>query len=403
LDPDYHGNRSFTKWEVLVAAGSDCAEARFTGSTLLRSKTFERFDLIQLPDVPANQPLAIRVRAEEFAQGCVVRTLDPGKLDTTLSVPVTDLALRIASLDVPLQLGFTRTAALTEHLDAAVRSMLNAFSRNQLDDISTLLLEMVDVSQRVEAFSTAKTLRNWETIVPQALSTKGGAEARTALRDRLARWLTAGATALSSDNAWVGRLVAGPTANRGTFYLETVAGLDPKVTHMPSQFQVSLTAAEANDEVRAAFQLYLIPSFVLGALGESAAKQDGARGVVDGLEHSLTDSEQRLCDRIGHIIAEDDKNAAAGAYSSLDCDEACLADLCHRALEQRWTAASNALTKTAVVSVTARGKAEIDRQANVLAFRGDWVGATDFLDTGSVTLQGTLKAGKPPVDSPAEE
>jgi hypothetical protein len=379
VNPSYAGKRPIDAWRVRFEEGADCSDyGAFKGPDAILVDFGKPIDL---SNVPAQRPMTILVSSHEYAYGCAVRSLEPGK-ENAVSVIVTDRPLQISSLEFPFSLDLNRTPELTAHLASAVDLMVAGFRRNGATDVVTLLQQMADLAPSQEDFRAEMIRSNWEERLTAALTPEG---AESGLSSRVALWLRTGAARLTEEPLLRGLMMPSDSPNRAFFDLDTIAGIDPASVQMPVQYGVSVKA-EGEDAVRAAFKVYLLPSLLLSVLADLAAQADGAESVVDALEHSLDASQGPFCARVAAVLAPlGNASVDAGGLPELE-------PLCHQALIARWDAVGTSVTRPAVIDVTALGPTTINDQAQVTGFAGSWVGTTDLLGTGPVALAGSFSS-----------
>jgi len=359
VEPDYDGGRQVTNWYAAAAPDRTCPleddDLDWVSST----------GAVELHDLPADTQLAVVMRAEHFARGCVTISGVVEGVDNRVTVPVTNVKIQLAASEVSISFDFAEfQTAFRTAAEPSIQAALSAVGGGA-DDATALLDRMQDEAGADEAsFVAARGTGAWDAAVRTAL----GTGAATALRAPLERWLRAG-LANTSAGRFVGTLgAAGDDPEGAALTLETVAGLPPDALGVSEENDATWYSSPPLDEVFFGSTLAIDPSVLLlgGALAPARTEVDGAETVAEALAQVLS------CDAVATELVA--RGAAAGV-SYVGCDASCTRSLCADALvalveelEARDEPEGSSLELAAAASATVGADAEL------VGLDGTWVG-----------------------------
>lgn len=383
VSPAYTGARTVMFWVASAHPATACAE--LTGMPPADGDIVDEaaFGYDPVLSVPAGRALAVSLRGEEKIAGCLeVPPLAAHEI-AAVSVPLSDVPLRLAGTKLRLTLDL---AALTPSwrvlLAPAAAAVSSAFVGAADDDVDALLDSMLEVA-RARApdadFATARSSGGWDGALHGYVALRGGARL---LRDALDRWLLDGAAELESSGALVGTVtpVAG-VDGKADFVAESFGERAPSAAGWPESALVSWQA-EPGDRLLLGLRIPWTPADLLVALGAEAAlvAHPAAASVAQALDEVVD------CAALGADL----QVRALGSMGS--CDASCTADVCVLALDALWTrAAADAEPITASVELSATAAAAVDARARPIGCEGTWTGQIlvgDETATGSGALRG---------------
>jgi trimeric autotransporter adhesin len=372
VEPDYSGERVVTTWYAAAVPNRTCAEVQddpFDDDLAWASSP----GAVELPDLTADTKLAVMMRADHFASGCVTFPGVVEGVDNRVTVPVTNVAIQLAESEVSISLdlaGFQ--AAFQTAFEPSIVATLAAVGG---DDVAALLDRMqAEADAGAGSFVDARSTQGWDAAVRTAL----GSGAATALRGPLERWMRAG-LANTSAGRFIGTLGAeGADPEGALLTLDTVAGLPPDALGVSAESDATWYSSLPVDEVFFGATLTLDPSLLLlgGALAPARTEVDGSATLTEALTALVS------CDA---VAAELVVRGVAAGESFAGCDEDCTRSLCASALETL----SEELEALDVLEpfeleIAGAATAKVGPEAELVALDGTWVGqlAQDGETTG---------------------
>lgn len=382
VQPHYKGVRpvpSFRASAFVRTTCKDLAKAPPTDGSPARDGTGTS-PVIDLPSVPAGSSVAISVRIQHYAVGCIdVSDLAPN-VDRTVNVDIYDRPLDVTALDLEARLTFTPT--MQEQLDWAVRLdaasvlALTKFSPyGTTTDESQRLLDAMSVAANNSAFATARNGNGWDAKTTTWL----GAHSPS-MRTRAQTWLTNGKAHTLDDQI----LHIGPgQPNQQAMVVPTMTAKDMGIgSNVPFS-----AVADADDTLRLEGPLDIFPT----ALATYAANVQAAKDVQAASDVPTALAIQLDCSGLATVLL----NGQQYAYGS--CDASCMKTLCDSGIAGMWQVGRDASEKsqeTLEVLVNASGKATVGDTADPIGLTGMWSGSCKGGNYNASTMHGLIKAAK---------
>jgi hypothetical protein len=384
--PQYTGKRAVATWTASVVARTTCADlaALLPGEPpgALVSNAPLGTPLL-VPNAPVGPNLAVAVRAGHYAWGCADTT--DLKADGTLDVKVTivDKPIDLGATDLDVTLTYQPEAADYGALIGGATELLrDAFLPKGPSEAELVLAAMRGAApgDQAIAFDEARKAQGWD-----ALCAAHVAALPTSLRERTAAWIAAGM--LAQAPRITGHLGAkGGSPGTAELRVLTIGSVDAAVAGVPPTSPFAWTADPDDTLILGGIVLWQ-PSRFVGAAGLAGAKleQPGAVTMADALAH-----------------AADCSGLAAELSGFPTCDASCLAALCKKGLDDRWSlglAASTDAGHIGHLTITASGPAQLDDTAEPSGVKGNWLGTvTDGVVAAKV--KGFFEATVPPAAPP---
>ncbi|HVZ37114.1 MAG TPA: hypothetical protein VG963_32045, partial [Polyangiaceae bacterium] len=380
IEPQYSGHRTVQHWVASVHVGQSCNDLQGPpypdGPSPVTSADS---GAVQLNRVPADSPLAVVIRAEQFAGGCrSIASLSAGR-DTVVDVDIIDRPLQIANLN--LQLSFSVDAApdVNPALDELAFRAVTPLTGTASDDLAALLDAMSGLATDSAAFEQARTSRNWRTVLVNGLdpSLPG-----SGLRTLLHGWMHTGLSDLSQSNAIQATLGAPDAQGNANLTFKSVLGLSPAAAGFPASDSASLSA-ETDDLLRVGATFSWLPSPFLAAEASAVAMAedpDNRSSASDGMAAVFG------CPHVADLLV--------GAGASPDeaypgCDQTCILDLCRGAMGVLWSRVEGSNLPAVPWQVSAGAHAVVDANAQPNTVSGNWVGSLTIGGTGTGTGTGS--------------
>lgn len=336
-------------------------------------------ETLVIPKVPAGSNLAVAVRIARYATGCVdVETLAPDAI-RDVTVPIYDLPLAVASIDVVSSFSFTLTttdrSALASALSPAIAQTLAGFFPDS--EGKRLLDAMADATGNPNdkgAFLAKRTQAGWDATVTSWLGAHGAT-----MQSRTSGWLNAALPKVPGDLS--GRLT-GSGVDKATFVPSTFGAADATTSaSVPGPFTI---VADTDDTLKLTGSVSVSPSRLLAGAAGTEAKADAPSAT------SVPVALATLIDCTGLATT-----LASGAYAYGTCDATCAASLCKKALVDHWEAAlvlADGKVQKLDVKVTASAGTQFDERAVPTSYSGTWVGQ---LGSG-IAAKGNATGAPPP-------
>ena len=379
--PQYTGKRVVETWTASVAARTTCADLAkiLPGEpvgALIAKAPFGMAPLVL--NAPVGPNLAVMVRAGHYAWGCA---------DTTDLAADGTLDVKVTIVDKPIDLGTTDLdLALTYQPDVADYGALigdtSALFREAFLPKGTTEAELVLAAMSAATpidQAPARASLGWNDLASQHF-----AGLATSVGDRCTKWIAAG-VALQSPVIQA-HLATNPGApGAAVVNVLTIGSVDAAAAGVPATSPFAWTA-DPDDTLILGGTVLWQPSRYLGASALAGAKvaQPSAQTITDVLAQ-----------------AADCAGLAAKLEGFGTCDAMCLAALCSKALDDRWSlglAASSDANLLGHLAITASGPAQIDDTAKLRGFAGIWLG-TVSAGLVSAKVKGSFQ-GTPPANAP---
>ncbi len=388
---EYSGGREVTRWYATAQANQTCAslpdEPLNDNFDWTASSTNEPIDHVDLLDVVADTPLAVLLRAEHYAWGCVTLPGVTEGVDNRVQVPVTNVPIQLASSEISVSFDFDGYAgALLAALEPTRVAVLDGLVGSREDDVEALLDAMHEASTGDQtSFASARTAERWDAV----LRTEIGSSAPRFLRDPLDRWLTAGLDRVSAGTL-VGTLASTGTAPDGAeLTLASVAGLDPTGLGFDTKNATTWYAASSPAD---------------GVFFGTTLAFAASRLVVGAAEPPALDEQPAVKDLAGALAAALPCSAVADALTAhgqalgesyAGCDATCTEALCGVALDAIvLDLAGLSGSSRAKLDLAGAADARVGSEAEVVALDGTWVGDL-AIDSDAASLGGLVVAPAP--------
>lgn len=380
VTPKYGGDRAAGRWSASVHVDQTCAGLQgvpYPDGTHLATTTAPP---VQLEGVPANRPLAVVVRAEQFAGGC--RGLSPllANSRTEIEIEVFDRPMQISDLD--LGLGFSVEAA--EELHPALKEL--AFRAASAltsggTDLGAVLDTMGTLSDDPTAFELARASQGWVALLATSLTEQ---VASTGLRAKVQSLMHEGLWGLYQQSALAGRLHSTAATGEASLTLASVIGLPPDRVGFAVENAASV-AAETEDYLRIGTTLSFQPSLLLSEAATLAAIAENPvrTSASDALASEFD------CARIGAQLV-DAGTLPGEAFPGCDAD--CVRELCESAMGVLWARVQGSNLGSVPWQFSGAARASVDENARPVRVSGTWVGSLTVPDfpepPGPVAIQG---------------
>ncbi len=392
--PMYSGSRGFTTWQVLWGSDLDC-DMGYDDPAWERAVTFDRryendgFPEYEQRNVSARHPLAVLVKAERFASGCVAGVTLTPKTGNRVEVPISQRLADVSRLSFRVQMNVAAESEfwptfLSPGSEIPYLSGLTAkFRGSSTSDVGALLDAMAELNTNPDAerFRQVRTDAAWDALLATKLSPEG---AQSGLSSRIQRWLQQGATLLQMPDVFVGDLHVHDLGQRGELALATVAGQSPKACGMIVQHSASVSV-DAQDMLRVGFRLGFLPSALFTCLADASVAAASDAGVSNVLSALAVDFD---CNVVANWMSDPDGQL----FES--CDTQCGAALCVSALDHMWNRVRVQDLSGQFFEVNAAGKAVLSPDAAVTGVDASWAGTTSFLGT-ETSISGALRSCEP--------
>jgi hypothetical protein len=410
VTPNYGGDRAVDEWVASVHLDTTCSALPgipYPDGMLPTTGT----GTLRLEGITAEVPVAVVVRARQFAGGC--RSIMPLRASSLSSVvvDVMDRPMQTEGLSLELGLGVEATEAPNPALDELAFRAAGALAGGANDDLAALLDAMSAIADDPVAFEAARAAQAWRAALVNGLAPElPGSGLRTLVQN----WMRSGIELLEAPGAFRGTLVAlppgtlppvptdadsgagdatapetPPTDNvaparveAASLSLESVIGLPPAQTGFQEQ-NAATTIAEAKDFLRLGVTLDWQPSpFFSAAANRAALDQDPARtSAADAMATEFG------CDDVASIIVSAG-NVPGEAFD--DCDESCALALCQGAMVELWSRIAGSNLPAVPWEISGASVARVDAEARPMRVDGDWIGTLSVPDFGATPIQGSF-------------
>jgi hypothetical protein len=317
--------------------------------------------------VPSDVPVAVLVRAENFAWGCTsISAAKEGPI-TPVEVVLSNVPIKLDGSEFEFTLNLDATGAIP--FDEALAPYRTAIADDVLgdtsDDVEALLDEMEGVFENAEdstRFSELRASKTWDDWVRYEL----GATATDALRAPLAGFLLDGVEALHDGGGIVAKLVG--SADTAEITLKSVFGVTPLSR---TTFKVVGDASldvDAADGMLVGASLEFMPREFLATAARVPA--------VEAVEDVSTLSEAVAAAPCAVVAATLAAHGETTAHSTSACDEACTLERCSKAVSNLLDAAVITEDTAATFDIALTASAIVGNDAELLGFcSGGWLGS----------------------------
>jgi hypothetical protein len=389
--PVYSGGRAVSTWFASVHDNATCADVEGTPPTDGPFHATAEHDMRPLVDgVPAGVPLAVTLRAGQFAGGCAPLQGAIEGEENLVSVTVLNRPIQLSQSRVELVFGADGPNAEARALFESVieNAVTEVFNPTESTDVETLLDAMQATLTGAErtAFRSARGAAAWDSRLTAAL----GDASPDFLRAPLVRWLGLGLEAGRDDlvEATI-EAVPGET-EEASVLLTRVADGEPEVAGFQTEFD-AMWQADAADQVLIGTDFTFSAPALLVALARRPATSEvpASMGVEDAL------SSLAPCSQIAEVLVEFGQAngvSYAGCDNACRCDLACTIALCEGGIASivQGIAALDA-NATSSGQIAATGHAIVGENAELAGLDGSWVGNLD-IGGGTAQLTGSLRS-----------
>jgi hypothetical protein len=392
---NYAGSRPVEEWVASVHLDTSCSALQgipYPDGRLVSTGTGR----VHIEGITAEVPVAVVVRAGQFAGGC--RNVTPLRANSlsSIEVDVMDRPMQTADLSLHVGLGVEATEAPNPALDELAFRAAGALAGGASDDLAALLDAMSALSSDSAAFEAARAAQGWRAALVNGLAPElPGSGLRTLVQN----WMRSGIELLEAPDAFQGTLLSlasagslslgsdgalGPgaspsAAGAASFSLESVIGLPPAQTGFQAQ-NTATALAETEDFLRLGATLDWLPSaFFSAAATRSALARDPERSsAADAMATAFG------CDDVARIIvaASNAREAFAG------CDESCTLALCRAAMGELWSRVAESNLPAVPWQISGASRAQVDDAARPTRVDGNWIGTLNVPDFGTAPIQG---------------
>jgi len=389
VKPNYPGKRPVAAWVASVHYDTTCSTLTGVpfpdGQRVTTQPVTSGNERVRIDNVTADVPLAVVVRAGQFAGGC--QGLMPLRASAVEDVEVDVMDRPMQTADLSLSVGFGVEPADAPHpaLDELAFRAVIPLAGGASDDLAALLDAMSALSADAAAFEAARVGQSWRTALVNGLASDlPGVGLRTLVQN----WMRSGMDLLEVPGALAGTLTSLEPDGSASLRLATVIGLTPE----EAGFQVENTAsamADPDDFLRLGATLELLPSTFLSAAASRAALDDDPErtSAADAMATTFG------CDDVASIIV-DAGSVPGEAFAG--CDEACALGLCRDAMGVLWSRVAGSALPPVPWQISGGSRAQIDDTARPTRIDGNWIGNISVPDFGTSLIQGPFSGESNP-------
>lgn len=365
--PKYTGKRDLGGWTADILVGQSCDVALAIDPddpTPLHDEAAENEQPI-IESVPVGPQLAIAVRSEALAAGCV--TFTASKPDSTEEVQVTvfDRPMLLDGVTLDVSLDFTPTGeGYGPLLEASIADLAEVAFPAQTP-FTTILLDAMEAELDAGPASSLAYLRTESALEENVALVLDGYHAHDTCIELESSAIGFALTDAQSNTSRIeGRISTEPDYLTPTFELASFSGLAPADVGAPEEVPFSWNAT-ADDVLVMSGVLPVSNTRLAGAFMKSAlSAQRGAPTPVPVAIASLAD-----CSQIATVIA------SAGVEG---CSADCLEDACTAAITTRWglglAAGDSGDGSIGSLQISVAGDAKVDATLAPTSFLGTWLG-----------------------------
>lgn len=378
IAPNYPGVRSVSSWVASYHLNTTCGELvgiPYPDGTA--PVTLPAAAEVRLSRVPADQALAVVIRAQRFAGGCRNLTSVRANVETIVPIDVMDRPMQVGDLSMRMSFAIEASEAvnpaLAELAFRAVSPLIGAAS----DDLAALLDAMSELSADPAGFEQARAERDFRGVLLQTLPEElPGAGLRNIVR----AWMLDGLEALEEPGAIQGRVAAVEEDGSTSLALESILALTPEEAGFAAQ-NVATVSAETNDQLRIGTTLEWRPSPLLAAAARNAALAE------DPTRTSIADAmaQEFQCPEIATALAD----AGDGGEAFPGCNGVCMLDLCQRGMAALWSRVAESNLPVVPWQISSAAQATVDAEARPDRMEGVWAGSLTVGEPlGTTPIQG---------------
>jgi hypothetical protein len=382
---NYPGKRPVQEWVASVHYDTTCSALTGVPFPDGQRVTTASERVVSIDNVKADVPLAVVVRAGQFAGGC--QGLMPLRASAVENVEVDVMDRPMQTADLALSVGFGVEPAEAPHpaLDELAFRAVIPLPGGASDDLAALLDAMSALSDDPAAFEAARAGQAWRTALVNGLAPDlPGVGLRTLVQN----WMRSGMDRLEAPGALQGTMTSPAPGGSASLRLATVIGLTPEEAGFQVENAASVTA-ETDDFLRLGATLELLPSTFLSAAASLAAlANDPERtSAADAMATTFG------CDDVASIIV--DAGSVPGEAFA-DCGEACALELCREAMGVLWSRVTGSALPPVPWQISGGSRAQIDDAARPTRVDGDWIGNITVPDFGASMIQGPFSGESNP-------
>lgn len=384
VTPNYGGSRPVSEWVASVHLDTSCSALQ--GVPFPDGQLVSRGPApVHIERITAELPLAVVVRAGQYAGGC--RSLTPLQANSLspVTIDVMDRPMQTTDLSLGVALGVEPTEAPNPALDALAFRAASALAGGASDDLAALLDSMSALSIDPVAFEASRAAQGWRAALVGGLAPElPGSGLRTLVQN----WMRSGIELLEAPDAFQGTLTSLGTAGAGSaapggaalLSIESVIGLAPVQTGFDRE-NTATAVAETEDFLRLGATLSWQPSpFFSAAATRAALDRDPERtSAADAMATEFG------CDDVASIIVGAG-NVPGEAFPG--CDESCALGLCRSAMSELWSRVAGSGLAAVPWQISVASRAQIDDAARPTRVDGVWIGTLTVPDFGTTPIQG---------------
>jgi hypothetical protein len=384
VGPKYGGQRPVEEWVASVHYDTTCsslAGVPFPDGRLVTTAPGP----VRIENVTAEVPLAVVVRAGQFAGGCRALTALRANAEESVEVDVMDRPMQTADLALSVGFGVEPTDMPNPALDELAFRAVSPLAGSASDDLAALLDAMSTLSDDPAAFEAARASQAWRTALVNGLAPDlPGVGLRTLVQN----WMRIGIDLLEVPGAIDGTLTSLGSDGSAALQLSSVIGLTPAQAGFDADNTAS-AMAETEDFLRLGATLELLPStFLSAAASRAALARDPERtSAADAMATEFG------CDDVANIIVTAG-NVPGQAYAG--CDEDCALGLCREAMGVLWSRVAESALPPVPWQISGASRAQIDDAARPTRVDGNWIGTITVPDFGTSPIAGPFSGESNP-------
>lgn len=389
--PVYDGARALDSWSADILVGGDCGTilANYPASPVgALHVSVPNIGDVTIDSVPVGPQLAIAVRSESLAAGCISFTATKPEGTEEVMVTILDRAVLLGEAELEVSLDYApEPVGYAQLIEKAGREVADlAFPQNT--PVSTLLLDAMAPVLTPDAAYAFEQIRAETDLEVQIGYVVDGVDAH-ALCVGFSQ--TASGLAATSAEAGTerieGRLIGSVDAPlTPSFELTSFAALSPLALGAPVSVPFSWSAT-ADDVLVVSGLLPISGTRLAGSYMNLASSE--AAGEPTTMAQTLSNSLD--CAEIASQIT------AAGEIPG--CDEACLELACVTGIEDRWAgaiASGDSLDgSTGSLQIGLSGSTVIDKELLPVELEGSWLGTLKAFEK-ETSVMGAATGHAPP-------
>jgi hypothetical protein len=386
--PSYAGYRVIDEWVASVHEDTRCSDldpsAIPDGSQVARGLSNE-WPLLR--GAPVGPPLAVTVRAEQYASGCRdVGSLQVGG-ENAIEVVVSDRPLRLPADGFEATLTLSDNTALRAKLTGTANLLTSAFRGDSVVSVDASLLldamaQAFDSDVEAAAFASRRASRDWDALLGATYPSTLGAGSLSSL---LSGWMTQSLDGLFLVATFVGIFEPREDSSEEPLFTLNEVVENPADTMGFSREQSATITIDPEDQVRLGTTLSFSPEALMRGLATNFVTSEQLGTSMPNALIGRVD-----CGAIATTLDESDEQT--GDPISGSCDLDCAEILCREALRSMWERTLSVDTN-ATIEVIAAGKAAIDSEAVLTTADGTFIGIATLDADSPVAVDGQFQAG----------